>query len=618
MCFPRRPKQGTELPDRLINSPLLRVMVFDPWFRTALLCLVAILVFLALVLPKIWRVTPRGFLPVVKISGLDMAQAWSLKRSALRSMAAGDFDRAAYAWQAAVANNPADAELVRGALRNILQPDRCNPKHQGMAVGQARWLLRLTGTNAADLDLVSRVYNKFELYGLTLSLLGPRERRLTLAEADAYLKALFHSGEVRRFAARWQDLSENPAAIPPDLQLYHAAYLAGWDPSSDALAGRKQLEAALDNPGTRVLANRLRLAVSLQLADAEGYDESLQRLAQWQADTLPEHLAYWQLLATLGRKAEAAKLARSFPRPPASASEARRLAESYLVLGLRDEARQLLREAVQLFGNSPEPWVLQANLLVEERKWEELRELALQLRMHPAVGDVLATYSFFLEGRAELGLERRPLADTAFKKLTQRPFDDHALGLSTAIQVLQLGYPGVARDILLPLEPGLAGQPKYWQILFAAAYELKRSDWLLAAAARAYLLQPENMATANNYAAALLLNRERSEEAIKLTLQLLDRFPQSMAAKINHGLALLLNRRTLEAEALLKAIDPAKLNGVEAASLYLGLFEVCFNEQRYDQARLLCDRINKKSLFPNQIKWLDESCRQIAERQAAQ
>ena len=152
----------------------------------------------------------------------------------------------------------------------------------------------------------------------------------------------------------------------------------------------------------------------------------------------------------------------------------------------------------------------------------------------------------------------------------------------------------------------------------AAAYELKRPDWLLAAAARAYLLQPESMATANNYAAALLLNRERSEEAIKLTLQLLDRFPQSMAAKINHGLALLLNRRTLEAEALLKAIDPAKLNGVEAASLYLGLFEVCFNEQQYDQARLLCDRINKKSLFPNQIKWLDESCRQIAERQAAQ
>jgi len=287
MSFLSRPKQDTDLPERLINSPLLRVVVFDPWFRAAVISVVVVLVFLALFLPKMWRMTPRGFLPVVKISGLDMAQAWSLKRSALRSMAAGDFERAAYAWQAAVANNPADAELVRGALRNFLQPDRPNPKYQGTAVGQTLWLLRLTGTNAADVELVSQVYNKFELYDLILRLLGPGERRLNSPEQVAYLKALFHCGEMIRFAERWQKLSENPAAITPDLQLYHAAYLAGWETSADAHAGRKQLEAALERPDSQLLANRLRLAVSMHRADAEGYNESLQRLAQWQVDTLP-------------------------------------------------------------------------------------------------------------------------------------------------------------------------------------------------------------------------------------------------------------------------------------------------------------------------------------------
>src|SRR5207248_3199816 len=166
----------------------------------------------------------------------------------------------------------------------------------------------------------------------------------------AYLKALFYSGEMTRFADRWQKLSETPGAIPRELQLYHAAYLAGWGSTSDARAGRSQLEAALEDSDTRVLGNRLSLIVCANMGDADGYAASLTRLGQWQADTLPEHLTYWHLLATLGRRAEAARLARSFSRPPASAVEARKLAETYLLLGLRDEARQFLREQLQAFG----------------------------------------------------------------------------------------------------------------------------------------------------------------------------------------------------------------------------------------------------------------------------
>jgi len=251
-----------------------------------------------------------------------------------------------------VANNPADAELLRGTLRNFLQPNLPNPKYQRAAVGQSIWLLRLTGTNAADVELVSRVYDKFGLYDLTLRLLGPWTQRLNPPEEAVYLKALFHSGEMTRFADRWQNLRETSTAIPRELQLYHAAYLAGWGSSSDAREGRTQLDAALEDPGTRILGNRLRLMVCARLGDADGYGAALQRLGQWQADSLPEHLTYWHLLTTLGRKTEAAGLARSFARPPSSAGEARRLAEIYLVLGLRDEARQLI-VAQEMAGGAP-------------------------------------------------------------------------------------------------------------------------------------------------------------------------------------------------------------------------------------------------------------------------
>jgi len=606
-----------QLANRFVYSPLLRVLIFNFWFRFAFAGFILFLIFLGLFLPRIWRTTPAGFVPIVKISGLDMARAWSLKRGALRSMAAGDFNAAAYAWQAAVANHPASPELLRGALRNVLRLDRPDSKYQRPALGQSFWLLRLTGTNAADLELVSQVCDKFQFYDRTLRLLGPREDRLTPPEEAAYLKALFHSGQMARFAVRWDRLSEKRFSLTPELQLYHAAYLAGWSAASEARDGRQRLEAALEDPPQRILSNRLRLLVCAHVSDAGGYQESLQRLAQWQSDTLLEHVIYWQLLAALGRKDEARELARSFPRPPASSVETVRLAETYVVLDLRDEARQFLQQRVQQSGDSAEVWMLQANLLVEDRKWEELRELALQLRQHPAVPDTLVGYSHYLQGRAELGLDRPDVAETSFKKAAQRPFEDRALGLTAASSLLKLGYPAIARDILLPLEPGLAASPEYWQTLFASAYELKLPDLMSTAAARAYQLQPGNAVAANNYAATLLMNREHAEEAVRLTLQLASRFPNSTAARINHGLALLLNRRTGEAETLFRAVSPAKLSAREAASLQLGLFEVYFNKQQYDKARETSDRIDVKHLFPNQTKWLEETLRRMPAPPAA-
>ena len=137
------------------------------------------------------------------------------------------------------------------------------------------------------------------------------------------------------------------------------------------------------------------------------------------------------------------------------------------------------------------------------------------------------------------------------------------------------------------------------------------------AAAAGYRLQPENVACANNYAAALLVNRDRPEQAVSLTLQVLGRSPDSNAAKINHALALLLNLRTGEAESILKSIVPEKLSGEEANSFYLGLFELSANQQQYDRAWEASDRIAANHLFPTQVKWLEEMRQRLPRRTAA-
>jgi len=95
------------LAQKLRDYPLIRLLLFKRWFRLAFIGFVFLVLFLALFLPKMWVVTPRGFDPKIKISGLDLVQAWSLQRTAWRATTAGQYELADHAWQAAVANNPA-------------------------------------------------------------------------------------------------------------------------------------------------------------------------------------------------------------------------------------------------------------------------------------------------------------------------------------------------------------------------------------------------------------------------------------------------------------------------------------------------------------------------------
>src|SRR4051794_23980637 len=137
---------------KLIYSPFLRLIVFSGWFQLGFAAVLLTLVSAALYLPKIWRVSPPGFEPIVRISGLDMSQDWALKRSARRAEAGGDFVLAANAWQGAVGENPADVSALRGLFESCLHiPPHANKLKASLAPDM-QWLLRINGTNMADLE----------------------------------------------------------------------------------------------------------------------------------------------------------------------------------------------------------------------------------------------------------------------------------------------------------------------------------------------------------------------------------------------------------------------------------------------------------------------------------
>ncbi len=151
-------------------SSLVRVLWFQPLFRAAFFLLTAATMIGALSIPKIWRTTPSGFRPEVRISGIDFFQARALQRAAQKQSSEGHFEEALQTSFMAAANNLGDPELIRGTLNHLIR-GRETTKYMDVSRGYADWLLRLTGTNVADLELVAILFERQHLDQVTVSIL---------------------------------------------------------------------------------------------------------------------------------------------------------------------------------------------------------------------------------------------------------------------------------------------------------------------------------------------------------------------------------------------------------------------------------------------------------------
>lgn len=596
---------------RLAEYPLLRVLIFNPWFRWTVLLALTLASLATLSVIKIWRTTPPGFVPIVRVSWLDMAQARSLRRSAVEFEAAGKSEAAAQAWQSAIANDPANPDLLRGALRQAITADRISPRWVPKTVAQTAWLLRLSRTNQADVELVAEVYDRYELASTLLAVLDSRKEALTPREETAYLKALFRLRRMDEFAQRWRAAANR---LPPDprLALFHAAYLVGWGPPETMGEGRRQLEEALARPRERTDANRLRMALCVKNADVPGYAVGLGRLKEWHEDRAVDHTGLWQLMLSVGQTEEARRLAKEYVRPPMVPWEAVGLAEIYLKLGMRDYARQFLQRYVPEFANTDTPWslrlwVIYSDVLIHAGGWHELREVAFRMRLTSALAASLGAYSYYLEGRALQGTGNPDQAGAAFTKAAEVGFRQSQLAFESALDLLKLGYPNQAWGIMAPLESEYAQSVEYWQGLFEIAYARKDALMLFKAASRAYALRPENPICQNNYAASLLISRQRPDEAVKLTMALLSRNPALLASRINHSYALAMNRRFDEAEVALKTVDIAQLSPLDLTMYYFIAFEVHAARGQLQRARQDSSQVNTNLLFPSQVQWLEQA-----------
>ena len=597
--------------ETLRQSSLLRQLINDRYFRFGLALVTLLVASTAILLPKGFRSTPEGFLPVIHVALLDKIQARSLSRSAQSSEAAGQIDAAALGWQLAVANDPGDPALSRGLVSLITRQPIPEKKHLRSGASHALWLLRLTATNREDLDLAARFFSRYGQDSYVASLLRPVETNLTPLQAQEYLKAQFHLGYMDAFGTAW-DRYRKDVGNTPDLPLYRAAWEAGWGPAETLHSGADRLDRARQDASTTVLANRLNLSVAFSRADIHAYEKSLGAIVDRHADRVSDHLNHWRLLVNAGQRNRAAELAQRYSNPPDSPSDALQMADLYLELGLTPFAADFLEKQVARFDFNPEIWQRQADLLIQLKRWEDLRALAIGLRAMERISPDLGSYAWMLQGIAELQAGKTEPAETAFTRCVDFPPNSPLTSYRMAQLLNRYGQHTHATALLRKLEKDFGGLAQYWFQVVSAAYQARQFEVMRQAAAKGYELATNNPIFINNYAAALLIERTNAPLAIELTLRPLGQDPSNRAAQINHALALLQNGRLDDAAGQLDRVDRRGLDSSYRTQLQLGYFELNARRGNATAALSAYREIEPRFLMPPQLQWVEETQKRLA------
>lgn len=594
-----------EVQQRLSNWPLLRLLWHDPLFRWAFLaCLTAGLVGI-LVLLRIWVVTPPDMVPKIRIKALDFLEARIHGKLARSKDAARDFEGAQYHWRVAVQNHPARPDLIHGYLSNLVaQPPR-SPARSRAAIEQSFWLLRLRGTNQADLGLILHAMEHFRFDELALIWATNGPAPLPPEIGAVGLRSLLRLGQGDKYAALRATLT-NELPATENLALFDAAWRLGWGGASDDPNAKERLRSAVTNPATAVTALELQLLLATRQNSIDAFGATLGRLRDLHADTPSQHAAYWNLLRANKRADEAQTLALQYADPPVSSQEIVRVATSFIGLGLTNHVAKFLEHFVPQLGATPECWTILGDVLLSQRRWSDLRGLAVEIRRNPLASGSLAGFSHFLDGAAAMGEHAEIDAMESFAKVARNPIQDDNVAYNIAQALIFYRAYVPARAVLLSRTHRFAGSLEFWQTLVRVAYELRDSELLLRSARAARDLAPNRMDTLTDLAAALLVERVNPEEALSLTRRLVQTKSQSVSARMNYALALLQNRQAPAARAILLTFEPDRLGALERSVWYFARAQMLDLDGDATGTLAALTEVDIKTLFPKQLALVNE------------
>ncbi len=589
--------------EELQTNGFLRHLVHEPAFLVAMVGFVVCGVGVALMIPKMWNPAPAHFSRIVRVSLLDLAQSWNLKRTARNSVAEGQWDEALVGWRSAMANNLADIETHRGTLETLRDAPLLRSSNLNLALFSGELLIELSGTNRADTVLVADVLIRHRLVDVGMAVLRAWEKEFTPAEEAVWLRGLLTAGQVAAFDARWK------ASAPAHegdarMRLYRAAVDASGPPSQ-AVDALDRLRAALTDPALRLDAARLLCWASLRRDDLTEYERGLAVLREMRSAMVQDEVGSWVLLARHDRLEDARRAAREYRDvPPPTPMEAVQLSRAWSDLGLGDLAVDMFRAHGERYGVAFEAWATYFDLLVERGQWDDLRRVASTLRGNSSGKDDIQAMTWYAEAIADLSENRRTAAQAYLKRLEDAAIANPSVVLRVASGLIRAGEFATSAKLLERVESGMGSQPDYWIQVLINAQGRRDMTAMERATDRLLALQPGNLVGLNVKLGLMLLKRENPSEALTLSVRLTSGGKASTGAAINHAAALLQNSRFAEAGEVLSRISPSRLTPMERAAWELAQVEFLGASGRPGEALELGRKIDVSQLMPPDEAWL--------------
>lgn len=589
--------------NRVLNyvAPLVEVLYLDWRFRLGMGFCVALLLAAAVMLPKVWRVTPPD-MPDVRISLLDRLQAQSLARGAKRKESIGDWESARMSWWQSIANHPAHLGYLRGYLRfelALVSGDSGERAHE-FAIGRLPTFLKLSGNQPMDVDLAVRLLEaNGSLSTLALLIEGFPEAERSPFQQVVYAKAVYDLGRLPQFMELWGNLSSGLRETEEHraYEMVYACLDAGAEPSTreDAFGRfRDWVEEADTDRAYRVFN-----VAAGALGDLASSEWALAQLDGLEAVRLGDYLVWWQALARAGEVEQARQEALASAYPPEIVSEALSFAQLLGALGEEGQIRGFLETHLERFSNRLDYLMAYSNQLILERDWPTLLGFALGLEEASNGGRAALALSRFLEGFAHFEMGNPAASDSRWSAM-ERSFDafPYWLALSAIEEIADRGKNAMAMRLASSIADGRSEDLGYWLLRARLAIPLGDSEEFYASARRAYNLAPNDVSTALLYSAAALFKREDPEAAVGLTWRIAESFPQVAGARINHAFALMLNGRVEESERLASELRGLRLSNQESHALGLLEFELATLNQQWPQAMAMAERLDALELSP--------------------
>ena len=280
--------------------------------------------------------------------------------------------------------------------------------------------------------------------------------------------------------------------------------------------------------------------------DATSWDGTVARLAaalrSW-ADAPPPLAVPLTRHISIGAPAVVAPETEA-PAAPAGADALMEAARVAYVAGRRDEAANLLREALAIDDGNPVAWTNLAGIFADAGSYAEA-EAAYRKGMasNPGFAELHVNFARYLEGRG-----RHAEAESAYRAaLTLRP-DDVALHNNLGVLLFNAGRLGEAEPYFRGAASREPGAPTYWNNLGNVLRMQRRPTEAEAAYRQALALLPDDNQVLNNIA-VVLGDCGRDEEALVLLRRITTLVPYFPDGWNNLGTSLQKLGRHREAEA---------------------------------------------------------------------